>query len=169
MTAAISCCTIAASVERLRLSVVKSHGLVNEANRGILMSRAWLIPQFILLGALNGTKELAFRLLLLNQVPQPGNRYRASAHGVFGAGIISNVLSVYVVGKIKPSWFQETLNRSRLDNYYWTLAALTAASLLIYVPLSLPHRSSQHEPESEHRPNDSHSDSEVDAEMDIAP
>ncbi|CAL9002746.1 unnamed protein product, partial [Prunus brigantina] len=45
-----------------------------------------------------------------------------------GVGSIGGVLSVYVVGEIsgqggKPSWFQDTLNKSRLDHYYWTMAA----------------------------------------------
>ncbi|KAM5559927.1 protein NRT1/ PTR FAMILY 5.5-like [Rosa sericea] len=169
MTMASLCCIVAASVERLRLSVVKSHGLLEEPNEGIPMNTAWLIPQFILLGVLNGSKETAFRFLLLGEVPQPRNRYRALAHGVFGVGTITSVLSVYLVGKMKLTWFQETLNRSRLDNYYWTLAALTAANLPFYVSLSFPCWSSHREPDSVHRPNDIHTDCEVEAEMDIAP
>ncbi|XP_050369216.1 protein NRT1/ PTR FAMILY 5.5-like [Argentina anserina] len=52
-----------------------------------------------------------------------------------GVGNIGSVVLVYVVSEIKPTWFQETVNRSRLDNYYWTLAALTAANLLLSIPV----------------------------------
>lgn len=55
---------------------------------------------------------------------------------------MGSVLSVYLVGEIsgrggKSSWFQETLNKSRLDQYYWTLAALAAANLVLYVLMSI--------------------------------
>ncbi|XP_050380925.1 protein NRT1/ PTR FAMILY 5.5-like [Argentina anserina] len=60
------------------------------------------------------------------------------AQAVKGVGIICGVLSVYLVGQIssiggKPSWFQYTINRSRLDNYYWTLAALCATNLFCFM------------------------------------
>ncbi|XP_062017167.1 protein NRT1/ PTR FAMILY 5.5-like isoform X1 [Rosa rugosa] len=52
-----------------------------------------------------------------------------------GMGNIGSVVLVYVVGEIKHTWFQETVNRSHLDNYYWTLAALTAANLILFIPV----------------------------------
>ena len=60
------------------------------------------------------------------------------SHGVIGAGTVGSVLSVYVVGKVserggRPNWFQDTLNKSRLDNYYWTLTVLSAINLILYV------------------------------------
>ena len=33
----------------------------------------------------------------------------------------------------KPNWFQYTLNKSRLDNYYWTLAVLSSVNLVLYI------------------------------------
>ena len=44
------------------------------------------------------------------------------SYGVIGAGTVGSVLSVYVVVKVsgsggKRSWFRETLDKSRLDNY----------------------------------------------------
>ena len=55
---------------------------------------------------------------------------------------MGSVLSVYVVGKIsesggKPSWFQDTLNKSRLDNYYWTLTVLSSINLVLYILVAL--------------------------------
>ncbi|KAL6203090.1 hypothetical protein ACLB2K_026793 [Fragaria x ananassa] len=52
-----------------------------------------------------------------------------------GVGNIGSVVIVYVMEEIKPTWFQETVNNSRLDNYYWTLAALTATNLVIFIPV----------------------------------
>lgn len=30
------------------------------------------------------------------------------------------------------NWFQETLNMSRLDRYYWVLAALTSVNFVVF-------------------------------------
>ena len=54
-----------------------------------------------------------------------------------GLGAIGSVLSVYLVGKVsemggKPNWFQYTLNKSRLDHYYWTLTVLCAVNFVLY-------------------------------------
>lgn len=74
-----------------------------------------------------------------------------------GIMILCNVLSVYLVGKIngrgtRQSWFQHTLNRSRLDYYYWVLAMLSAINLGLYLLVALFFQSesgSEAEPESE--------------------
>ncbi|KAD3067726.1 hypothetical protein E3N88_35606 [Mikania micrantha] len=74
-----------------------------------------------------------------HQTPESMRRYLAyCTKGVLGLGNMASVLSVYVVGKVserngKPNWFQYTLNKSRLDRYYWVLAGLSAVNLVIYV------------------------------------
>ncbi|KAK9920452.1 hypothetical protein M0R45_029007 [Rubus argutus] len=133
MTIAILCCITAASVEARRLDMVKRHDLIDKPNEGIPMNRFWLFPQFVLLGMLNGVKDKTFHYFIVNRVGKPGSRYNPLARAVFGVATICTSFSMYVVAAIKPSWFQATLNRSRLDNYYWTLAAFTAANLVFYV------------------------------------
>jgi len=64
------------------------------------------------------------------------------SYGVMGAGTVGSVLSVYVVGKVsgsvgKRSWFQDTLDKSRLDNYYWTLTVLSSANLILYILVAM--------------------------------
>ncbi|CAI9766227.1 unnamed protein product [Fraxinus pennsylvanica] len=66
------------------------------------------------------------------------NYLQYSSSGVSGLGFIGSVLSVYVVGKIsekggRQNWFQYTLNKSRLDRYYWVLAALSSVNLLVFI------------------------------------
>ncbi|KAK4582524.1 hypothetical protein RGQ29_025638 [Quercus rubra] len=114
MLFSILCCIKAAEVETRRLDVIRMHGFLDKPNEKIPMSMFWLLPQFLLLGAVEGI------------------------HGVIGAGTVGSVLSVYVVGKVserggRPNWFQDTLNKSRLDNYYWTLTVLSAINLILYV------------------------------------
>ena len=64
------------------------------------------------------------------------------SYGVIGVGTVGSVLSVYVVVKVsgsggKRSWFRDTLDKSRLDNYYWTLTALSSANLILYILVAL--------------------------------
>lgn len=49
---------------------------------------------------------------------------------VTGFGYFSSVVLVAIVGRISEraeqrNWFQETVDGSRLDRYYWVLAVLT--------------------------------------------
>nr|POE88606.1 protein nrt1/ ptr family 5.5 [Quercus suber] len=103
------------------------------------MSMFWLLPQFLLLGAVDGISNFSIDQFFTNQAPASMSRYlKIFSHGVIGAGTVGSVLSVYVVGKVserggRPSWFQGTLNKSRLDNYYWTLTVLSSTNLILYI------------------------------------
>ena len=141
MLFSILCCITAAKVETRRLDVIRSHGLLDkpdDSNVKIPMSMFWLLPQFLLLGAVDGMSNFSIDQFFTNQAPASMGRYlKIFSHGVIGAGTVGSVLSVYVVGKVserggRPSWFQGTLN-SRLDNYYWTLTVLSSINLILYV------------------------------------
>ncbi|KAL6998404.1 hypothetical protein U1Q18_008529 [Sarracenia purpurea var. burkii] len=127
-------CIAAAKVETRRLEVIQKHGLVDKPEEIIPMSMFWLVPQYLLLAAFDGIAENSIRCLFKDQAPSSMEKYlMLFTKGVFGLGTIGSVISVFVVGKIKPSWFRETLNMSRLDNYYWILTALSAANLVFYI------------------------------------
>ncbi|XP_057498843.1 protein NRT1/ PTR FAMILY 5.5-like isoform X2 [Actinidia eriantha] len=147
MIFAILCCVTAAKVEIRRLDVVKSHGLIDKPDERIPMSIFWLLPQFILVGAPDGILESSISDLLINQVGPSMVRYAIhSALGVIGLGNIGGVLSVHEVGKVserggsRPSWFHDTLNKSRLDKYYWTLAWLSSVNLGAYIVVTAFYR-----------------------------
>uniref|UniRef100_A0A2N9GXM9 Major facilitator superfamily (MFS) profile domain-containing protein n=1 Tax=Fagus sylvatica TaxID=28930 RepID=A0A2N9GXM9_FAGSY len=139
MLFSIVCCITAAGVETRRLDVIRRHGLLDKPNETIPMSMFVLLPQFLFLGALDGVSNFSIDRFFTDQAPTPMTSYsQIFSYGVIGAGTVGSVLSVYVVGKAsesggKPSWFQDTLNKSRLDNYYWTLAALSSINLVLYI------------------------------------
>ncbi|GLT70621.1 hypothetical protein SLA2020_426890 [Shorea laevis] len=54
MLFSILCCITAAKVETKRLDVIKIYGLLDKPDEEIPMSMFWLLPQFFLLGALDG-------------------------------------------------------------------------------------------------------------------
>lgn len=132
MIFATLCCITAAKVETRRLSVVSTEGVIDEPDVIISMSIGWLIPQFILLGMAEGFSGSCMAQFF-KQLPGRASKYSEGiAQSVNGVGVLCGVLSVYIVGQIQPAWFQSTLNTSRLDNYYWTLAALSAANLVLF-------------------------------------
>ncbi|KAJ0028220.1 hypothetical protein Pint_35208 [Pistacia integerrima] len=139
MVVGILCLITAAKVEIRRLDVIRSHGLIDRPDDKIPMTMFWLLPQFVLLGGFDGISQTSATRFLTDQFPATLGNYMAHiALGIFGLGTMGSVLSVYVVGIIserggKPSWFQDTLNKSRLDKYYWTLAAMTAVNLIVFI------------------------------------
>ncbi|CAO2827927.1 unnamed protein product [Amaranthus hypochondriacus] len=154
----ILCCILAAIVEKSRLDVVKKHRLKDKTDDSIPLSMFLMLPQFFLLGILDGSYNCCVFSFFQNHAPKCLRKYLNSLmHFVLGLGILCNVLSVYLVGKIsgrgtKQSWFQHTLNRSRLDYYYWVLAVFSAINLGLYLLVALFFQSesdSEGEPESE--------------------
>ncbi|KAK2966123.1 hypothetical protein RJ640_018376 [Escallonia rubra] len=141
MLFSILCCITAAKVETRRLDVIRRHGLLDKPDEKIPMSMFWLLPQFILLAGLDQIFNMSITGFLINQAPatmKTKEYLDIFTTGVLGLGTAGSVLSVYIVGKIsekggKPSWFRYTLNKSRLDNYYWTLAALSAVNLVLFI------------------------------------
>ncbi|XP_047309625.1 protein NRT1/ PTR FAMILY 5.5-like [Impatiens glandulifera] len=143
MIFSVICCVVAAKVEARRLGIVISHGLIDKPDDKIPMSIFWLLPQFVLLGAVDGILETSLCDFLMDQVgPSMQGHILQFAFGVLGMGHMGSVLAVYVAGKVsekvgKTGWFQHTLNKSRLDKYYLTLAWLSAVNLGIYVVMAL--------------------------------
>ncbi|KAH6769237.1 hypothetical protein C2S51_014573 [Perilla frutescens var. frutescens] len=138
---AVLCCTAAALIEKMRLNKVRNHSLLDSPDEDIPMSVYWLLFQFVLLGGLDLLLEKSVDEF--NQDESDGEESERQwleifTKGVSGVGYLCSVLLVYVVGRIsgkggKPSWFQFTLNRSRLDRYYWVLAVLSGVSILLFV------------------------------------
>nr|DAD26661.1 TPA_asm: hypothetical protein HUJ06_028129 [Nelumbo nucifera] len=135
------CCITAAKVEARRLDVIRKHGLLDKPDDTIPMSIFWLLPQFLLLGSLHGFAHNDIKDFFRKQTPNSMNKYiNHFISSSFGAGSLGSVLSVYIVSHAsnskqgrRPSWFQDTLNRSRLDNYYWTLAVLSSINFLVFL------------------------------------
>ncbi|TKY65879.1 NRT1/ PTR FAMILY 5.5 [Spatholobus suberectus] len=145
MLCSILCCITAAAVERRRLDVVRRHGLMEKPNDKdkIPMTMFWLIPQYAFLSVLNGISSYCSTRFFNDQVPESLSNYLVDITlGITGAGIMGSVVTVYAVGKLSeiggnPSWFQDTINKSHLDNYYWSLAALSSINLVLYALVAL--------------------------------
>ncbi|EYU41862.1 hypothetical protein MIMGU_mgv1a004364mg [Erythranthe guttata] len=140
MIFSVLCCITAAKVETRRINVITRHGLLDKPNEEIPMKVGWLYPQFALLSIMDVGIEMAVASLTKKfECPGSVRKYIVCfAKGVCGVGFMCGVLSVYAVGEVseiggKTNWFQFTLNRSRLDRYYWVLAGLTSLTLVLFV------------------------------------
>nr|XP_043621929.1 protein NRT1/ PTR FAMILY 5.5-like [Erigeron canadensis] len=143
MVFSVLCCITAAKVETRRLDRIRDNGLLDKPDATIPMSIFALLPQFMLLAAVDGIGNRSINSFFMHQTPQSMHKYLGYfTKGVLGLGSMASVLSVYIVGKVsernqKPNWFQFSLNRSHLDRYYWVLAALSAANILVYIIIAL--------------------------------
>ncbi|KAM7461425.1 hypothetical protein LguiA_029546 [Lonicera macranthoides] len=139
MIFSVLCCITAAKVEIRRIGVIRSHGLLDKPKEDIPMSLFWLLPQYLLLAALDGFSQASITGFFENQAPPSMKKYLLYfTNGVLGIGTMGSVLSVYIVGKVsekggRMNWFRHNLNESRLDRYYWTLAGLSAVNLVVYI------------------------------------
>ncbi|XP_059638782.1 protein NRT1/ PTR FAMILY 5.5-like [Cornus florida] len=57
MVFSVLCCITAAKVETQRHNAIRSHGLLDKPDEKIPMSIFWLLPQFLLLGMVDGISE----------------------------------------------------------------------------------------------------------------
>ncbi|XP_020553445.1 protein NRT1/ PTR FAMILY 5.5-like [Sesamum indicum] len=147
MILSVLCCITAAKIETRRLNVIRRHGLVDQPDKEVPMSIFWLLFQFFLLAGLDAFLEKGVGTFHEEQAPESMKTYlEYFTKGVSGLGYMLSVLTVYVVGKIserggrRTNWFQYTLNRSRLDRYYWVLAALSCVNLLAFILVAWSYR-----------------------------
>ncbi|CAI9095972.1 OLC1v1032024C2 [Oldenlandia corymbosa var. corymbosa] len=129
------CCILAAIVETRRLQVITDHGLIDKPDELVPMTVFWIVPQYFLLAVLDSFYESSVSPFLTENCPPSMQKYLVFLNpGLSGMGMVGSISSVYVAGRAsrrngKP-WFQHSLNESRLDRYYWTLAGLSAVNLV---------------------------------------
>ncbi|KAK4270380.1 hypothetical protein QN277_023418 [Acacia crassicarpa] len=134
MMFSVSTMIIAALVEHRRLQVVHT----NSAKGSLSMSVFWLAPQFLVIGFGDGFTLVGLQEYFYDQVPDSMRSLGIALYlSVIGA---ANFLSSWVITivdnvteKSGKSWFGKDLNSSRLDKFYWLLAALTTVNLFVYV------------------------------------
>ncbi|XP_050213004.1 protein NRT1/ PTR FAMILY 5.6-like [Mercurialis annua] len=128
-----------ALVERKRLKVVQEHG--NVKGGSLPMSVFWLAPQYLIFGIGDGFTLVGLQEYFYDQVPDSMRSLGIAFYlSVIGAGSFLSSLLITVVDDVTErygkSWFGNDLNSSRLDNFFWLLAAMNAANLVVYVVLA---------------------------------
>jgi len=125
---------VAALIEKKRLEDVEK-----DPSKGSLSTSIfWLAPQFLIIGFGDGFTLVGLQEYFYDQVPESmrslGIAFYLSVIGA--ANFISSMLITivdHITKKNGKSWFGKDLNSSRLDKFYWLLAAITTVNLFLFV------------------------------------
>ncbi|XP_059667868.1 protein NRT1/ PTR FAMILY 5.6-like [Cornus florida] len=137
MIFSVATMVVAALVERKRLALVKE----DPVKGSMSMSVFWLAPQFIIIGVGDGFALVGLQEYFYDQVPDSMRSLGIAFYlSVLGAANFLSSLLITIVDHVTEkhgrSWFGKDLNSSRLDNFYWLLAGITAVNLCFYVFLA---------------------------------
>uniref|UniRef100_A0A5B7BR24 Uncharacterized protein n=1 Tax=Davidia involucrata TaxID=16924 RepID=A0A5B7BR24_DAVIN len=126
MFSSILCCLAAWRVEVHRLL----HLVKIEPEALSMMSIYWLIPQFCLLGFMEGLAQDGLQdFFSHHQVSESMKSYGPPFRDcILGIGKFLSIPFVLVF----RCWFKDTINKSHLDQYYKMLAILSLGNLCIY-------------------------------------
>ncbi|GAA0160569.1 hypothetical protein Leryth_014537 [Lithospermum erythrorhizon] len=125
---------IAGLVEQRRLDIVKN----DQHGTSISMSVFWLVPQFLIVGIADGFTLVGLQEYFYDQVPDSMRSLGIAFYlSVIGAANFVSSLLITVLDRLTEktgnSWFGKDLNSSRLDYFYWFIAAITGLNLCVYV------------------------------------
>jgi peptide/histidine transporter 3/4 len=125
----------AALTEIKRLHVARDAAV--PAGGVVPMSVFWLIPQFFLVGAGEAFTYIGQLDFFLRECPKG---MKTMSTGLFlstlSLGFFVSSALVAAVHKVtgdRHPWIADDLNKGRLDNFYWLLAVICLANLLVYL------------------------------------
>ncbi|CAM0902423.1 unnamed protein product [Alopecurus aequalis] len=142
MAVSLAAVTVAALVENRRLETAREYGLVDDPGATVPMSWAWLVPQYAMMGIADVFAMVGMQEFFYDQMPGElrslGLALYLSVTGI--GGFISSALISFIDRVTSSgggdSWFADNLNRAHLDYFYWLLAAISAAELVLYLWLA---------------------------------
>ena len=125
---------LAGFVERKRLNLVHSDPIKGSSSMSVL----WLAPQFLIIGMGDGFSLVGLQEYFYDQVPDSMRSLGIGLYlSVLGVSSFISSFLITVVDKVTEktgeSWFGKDLNSSRLDYFYWLLAAVVAVNIVPYV------------------------------------
>uniref|UniRef100_A0ACD5Y333 Uncharacterized protein n=3 Tax=Avena sativa TaxID=4498 RepID=A0ACD5Y333_AVESA len=142
MVISLAAVSLAALVEARRLQVARDHGLVDDPSATVPMSCAWLVPQYMMMAVADVFAMVGMQEFFYDQMPNElrsmGLALYLSIAGI--GGFISSALISFIDHVTSSggsdSWFTDNLNRAHLDYFYWLLAGISAAELVLYLWLA---------------------------------
>ncbi|KAJ4762090.1 Protein NRT1/ PTR FAMILY 8.5 [Rhynchospora pubera] len=128
----------AACLEIWRLAIAKQEGLIDQPV-AVPLSILWQIPQYFLIGAAEVFTFIGQLEFFYDQSPD-AMRSLCSAFSLLTTAL-GNYLSSFILTLVtyfttkggNPGWIPDNLNQGHLDNFFWLLAGLSFANLLVYV------------------------------------
>ncbi|KAM0053870.1 putative proton-dependent oligopeptide transporter family, MFS transporter superfamily [Helianthus debilis subsp. tardiflorus] len=128
-------CGVASCICAWQLEVYRLKEVSHLVDQGVddaytSISFLWLVPQFCLLGCMEGLIDEGLLKFYYSQTKQEQHLPYVKEYIalVMGIGKLLNILLILVF----KGWFQDTVNRSRLDKYYLVLVILSSANFITY-------------------------------------
>ncbi|PWA79087.1 hypothetical protein CTI12_AA209680 [Artemisia annua] len=130
MLCGIVSCTCALVLEVYRLKEVNQ--LVDK-HENTSISFLWLLPQFCVLGCMEGlTREGLLEFYMAQMKEEPLRSYGEEyIEIVTGFGKLLNIFLILIF-QSQLGWFGNTINNSQLDNYYLVMVCVGSANFMIY-------------------------------------
>ncbi|KAJ4725954.1 protein NRT1/ PTR FAMILY 2.7-like [Melia azedarach] len=127
---------VAALIEKKRLKIAHNHQLQDQLGSIVPMLSVWLFPQLILAGIGEAFYLPGQISLYYEEFPVS---LRSTATGmialILGIGFYLSTALTDIVGDV-TTWLPDNINSGKLDNFYWTLAALCAVNFGYYLVCS---------------------------------
>ncbi|PSS15749.1 Protein NRT1/ PTR FAMILY 3.1 like [Actinidia chinensis var. chinensis] len=125
-------------VEMKRKAVAEEHNLLDQPAAIIPISVFWLLPQHCLSGIASVFMSVGHMEFLYDQTPES---MRSTAAALYYLAIsVGNYIGTVMVTLVhkytgkERNWLPDrNLNRGRLENYFWLMAAVQAVNLIYYV------------------------------------
>ncbi|MED6217118.1 hypothetical protein PIB30_014780 [Stylosanthes scabra] len=134
MVFSISTMIVAAITEKKRLKAIEI------SRDSPSMSVFWLAPQFLIIGFGDGFTLVGLQEYFYDQVPDSMRSLGIAFYlSVIGAANFLSSMLITVVDHVTmekksgKSWFGKDLNSSRLDKFYWLLAAIATVNLFLFM------------------------------------
>ncbi|XP_021295313.1 protein NRT1/ PTR FAMILY 5.6-like isoform X2 [Herrania umbratica] len=131
----------AACVEMRRLKAVEKEIMQGGKQVALSMSVFWLAPQYLINGLGDGFALVGLQEYFYDQAPDSMRSLGIAFYlSVIGVGSFLSSFLIIIVDHITrkggKSWIGKDLNMSRLDNFYWMLAALNLLNFCAYIFLA---------------------------------
>ncbi|CAL8991386.1 unnamed protein product [Prunus brigantina] len=135
MASTVLCCVAAWVVEIHRMRKLTWAGPEDETSETISMSMFWLVPQFFLLGLMEGLAVDGLIDLLADRVDEK-DKEMAKHYGSHTSDLVvgtGKLLTALIILAFRHRWFNDSINLSRLDKYYRLLTFLSLGSFVYYL------------------------------------
>ena len=148
---AVSICAMvaAALVEQRRMKMVVKAGLLDNPTAIVPMSIFWLVPQYFLVGLAEIFTYVGQLHFFYAEVSE-GMRSLSTSLFIAELGLGSWISSLLVTivqkttGGDDDGWILNNINQSKIDRFYWLLAALSVVNFGLFLLAASHHRYKQH-------------------------
>ncbi|XP_047938491.1 protein NRT1/ PTR FAMILY 2.7-like [Salvia hispanica] len=127
---------VAALVESKRLSVARSHNLVDQVDAVVPMSLLWLAPPLAILGVSEGFHFAGQVSFCYQEFPASFKSTATAVVGLTIAGAFYSSNLVIDAVQSTTAWLPNNINKGRLDNVYWLCSGIGALNLVFFLVIA---------------------------------